>query len=339
MSIKKPIISTVKKTRRVLGVEKIQEDLSNLKTDFVARNQQLDALNAKLDQYLQKINQLTETATYNTNLIKATHDITKAPYKGGLVGTLMQGNLKLLILVTDFLQKHNIDYFLNFGTLLGAVRHQGLIPWDNDIDITVARQDYDKILKILPEAYSDGPIHLVQSEIIRIYYGDTPLQIDIFPMDFYNAKLDEKGKEQLDKKVKKYWSQINYNWDNLWQQKSVIVSPTYQKLQASRREFCPDVSFQEAKKGHYTIILETETPATIHQCLDFDLVYPLKKINFMGHQFLGPNKPDELLIFYYGDYWEFPLDIVPKHLDIEQRISPSTIQTVKNFLASKEDIK
>ena len=57
----------------------------------------------------------------------------------------------LLQVVHEFLVEHNIKYSITDGTLLGAVRHNGFIPWDDDIDITISRDQYDKLVCLLKE--------------------------------------------------------------------------------------------------------------------------------------------------------------------------------------------
>ena len=64
--------------------------------------------------------------------------------------------LKVFKFTVDFLERHNLRYVACGGTVLGAVRHNDFIPWDDDIDIYLPREDYDKLLTMKEEMQKEG---------------------------------------------------------------------------------------------------------------------------------------------------------------------------------------
>ena len=111
----------------------------------------------------------------------------------------------LMLLLVEFdrvCRKHGIKYFLNDGSLLGAVRHQALIPWDDDADVTMFRDDYEKLRTVAAEEWgNDGSYELVTPDRIgknvfhdfmsRLIYKDEKIRTGIF------AKTRKKLREEL----------------------------------------------------------------------------------------------------------------------------------------------
>ncbi len=112
--------------------------------------------------------------------------------------------LDLLQKTTEFCEKNGLRYFLCGGTLIGAVRHKGYIPWDDDIDIAMPRTDYDKFVKCFNQpgnyyqvvnlttnpdyAYPFAKVYDNRTVFNELHYpGDTfGVYIDIFPADGVN---------------------------------------------------------------------------------------------------------------------------------------------------------
>ena len=57
--------------------------------------------------------------------------------------------LDILVEFDKFCKEHDLQYFLVYGTLLGAVRHKGYIPWDDDVDVAMFRADYEKLYELI----------------------------------------------------------------------------------------------------------------------------------------------------------------------------------------------
>ncbi len=129
--------------------------------------------------------------------------------------------LEIFKVVRDVLDKMGIKYYAGFGTALGAVRHNGFIPWDDDMDILVFRDDYERFLKegqqYLPKNYfiqdveTEPNYNVVfakvrKTDTVFLEYNSQKLDInhgvyiDIFPIDY--APIDEKEIKKIDKKLK-----------------------------------------------------------------------------------------------------------------------------------------
>ena len=72
--------------------------------------------------------------------------------------------VSILSEVHNFCDENNLKYFLTGGTLIGAVRHKGFIPWDDDIDIAMLRPDYDRFLEIIKREWKDKYVLKIPGE-------------------------------------------------------------------------------------------------------------------------------------------------------------------------------
>ena len=131
--------------------------------------------------------------------------------------------IQVLNHLDSFCKLHNIPYYISYGTLLGAIRHKGFIPWDDDIDVSMLRSDYDRFRKEYVKYNQSSRYHLLDPEqdnrylysILKLedtttlveegndrYCGvDIGINIDIFPLDFVDDDdmVLERQQKSLDK--------------------------------------------------------------------------------------------------------------------------------------------
>ncbi len=117
----------------------------------------------------------------------------------------LEKSLRLLERATTLLEKYNIPYWLEGGTLLGIIRENRLLPWDNDLDISIRSEDFDRLRRILPKFFyrgmiakvreykiDDPPFQKGEVRLIKVYatkylFFKSPLVLDIF----VKKKLDD----------------------------------------------------------------------------------------------------------------------------------------------------
>lgn len=339
--MKNPVNIAKKSYSEILRINDLSQQIDhiNLKLKNLDKlNNSVEQINNNLLQRIDKLEQnlsnLNEQNQYLKDLIIANVDIKNVPKATGNMRLAQLANFKLLLIVKKICEKHNLEYYLNFGSLLGAVRHQGYIPWDDDIDIMMIREDYNKLLKVLDKEFARTKLFYTHSEIIRIYYDKTPIQIDIFPSDFYQRPVkDEKDRTKIGQKlINIHNSNIVFDWEKLKTQERTIINLTYPEIEKLRQKSIgPDISKAQASKTHPAIFhgIEKSSIRPLRSVQDYDWIYPLKKANFEGIKMPIPNQPDPILRHYYHDYMTWPLNIKPKHNDIQSRLNDTTIQTIQ----------
>lgn len=118
-----------------------------------------------------------------------------------------QANLKMLKEIDRICRKHQIQYMLDAGTLLGAVRHKGFIPWDDDVDLVFTRENYERFAQVVRKELPEG-MKLLEPRQLQggnAFYDFTPRII------YVNSQTHEDGEE-----MKFYGGGLNHLWVDLF---------------------------------------------------------------------------------------------------------------------------
>lgn len=226
--------------------------------------------------------------------------------------------LDMLKKLDSFCKKYNIVYWLSSGTLLGAVRHKGFIPWDDDLDIEMHKKDYQKLVDLrdklrietgmmLQDHVSDpeyiapyAKLRDLKSELIEVhgndkYYKFKGIYIDIFVRDkaskvttfishgcqYISYKLTRIEKNGLRKGLK----------NGLWR---IMHKGLFPILNFYDILFYHSEKYRHIKgSGYYDYILDKE-------------VFPLGNITFENYDFPAPKDTVSYLKRMYGNYMELP---------------------------------
>ena len=227
--------------------------------------------------------------------------------------------LDMLIEFDELCKKHQLQYWLDSGSLLGAVRHQGFIPWDDDIDLSMPLEHYKKLLSMAEGSFSDQlffqtsttdpsfkfdyiKLRSNKASIVEFHEKNTHVNyhqgvfIDIFPMLTINNNTEalnfyEKTLAQI-RSVSAISLHTPGGKDNP-RQRSILLD----HLQQQHQGWDSDKS---------KIIYGGEMP-DVAASFDIAEVFPLSNIGFEGYRFPAPRNPSHYLDAIYSfDYRQLP---------------------------------
>lgn len=256
---------------------------------------------------------------------------------------LHNSETKILDEIVRICKENDLQYFLIGGTLLGAVRHKGFIPWDDDLDIAMPREDYEKFLKIAKnflksdfvlDDINENPkywlvfakIRLKNSvvevtNVLKEYPGEKGIWVDIFPLDSITNenRLMFKIKGWLIQKLKAiYILKSEYALNN--SNRLRILLPLFTKFTMQKMNRMITYMMTSQNKPNNTFIVNYGSQYGIKKQTHLkEKYFPAVDLEFEGKKYNVPRDYDYVLRKIYGDdYMELP--------PIEKRVTHNPIK-------------
>lgn len=250
---------------------------------------------------------------------------------------LWQIELDMVKEVIRICNKYDIKYFGIGGTLLGAIRHGGYIPWDDDIDLGMFREDYEKFISIAPyelpekyflqsylseKKYTNGHIKIRNNATTCLLKGSSYVDlkigkncgvfVDIFPYDNVPDSLKQRNKFTERIKRIKRWIERDRFYNNReirslndFIKKALIK--TYFIFHNSEKLIKKiDILSQKYKNKTNTVAMVSFMPGREKTTYDLNLYKEFLSVHFQDIQLVIPKNYEAILTRQYGNYMKLP---------------------------------
>lgn len=238
---------------------------------------------------------------------------------------LWKYELDMIEWLEDICKKNNLDYFFIGGSELGVIRHQGFIPWDDDIDIGMLREDFDRFLAIVKDAteydiqyglnksakYYDKICRIRDCRTTGIVYDQVGIQcnqgvfIEIYPYDFVpeNKEQQKKHAQKVDFIQNVLSSKLGHNNGKKWK----LIATAFLLVPVN---FFVDLLEKEYRRYTSTNLVSTVTLPQYYlsgsEVLPYDYVSSTRYEKFEYLQVRVPVEAEKCLEIEYGEYMTLP---------------------------------
>lgn len=239
--------------------------------------------------------------------------------------------IRILKAIDDICEKKHIGYYIAYGSLLGAIRHKGFIPWDDDIDIIIPRKDYNKFLAVLKSDDKEIPewMKIVDSETKGYYYPfakivdsrtcakmddnltEHGIWIDVFPIDgLPNNNI--LGRIHINVCLVLRAIVISMTTDfsssSLGERRTVKkILYLFAKI-IGKKNICTisEKMMQLYSKDESIYVACLFSPYGQKEKVKSSVLFDSEKVEFEGEFFPAPKNWEEFLTRIYGNYMELP---------------------------------
>lgn len=236
--------------------------------------------------------------------------------------------LDLFMTLAELCDKHGLRYYANSGMLLGAIRHKGFIPWDDDLDVAMPREDYNKLMEIAPKEleypyflrtpytdpncyYSSIVLMNLETSFVPKIFKNNPFKkgvpIDIFPLDYCDPSKFDEDRAKITDHIMRCSSWMKRGCDNLddTQFKKIAKYPTDNPLNEWEEIHRIASNPQYHGSDYYAISVMTilRKEQSIYPVVDFEkvIMWPFETIKVPV-----PGGYKNLLEIQYGDFMKYP---------------------------------